>query len=201
MILYAEVSSLRNTPHVVSAVKSALLCFSAAASSVIIMYSQSGADSESHIFHHSRFTIAASSAVGCCWYCAFHWNTGIDALVRSSASKSKNSGQSGFSVISPVSFSISSIAGNSTTSNWSERSLFVISLTTRPVRSSICHLVWIIATAPPGINRVRAPNVYHSYAFSNTIKLPLITSCSECGSSTSNRWAPRPASAEPTPHA
>ncbi len=168
----------------------------------MITNSHGGGRSAPHICHHSRFTSAASCDVGCCWYCAFHWKLGIDALVRSNASKSKNSGHSGFSTICPVSsFSISSIAGNSITSNLSERSLFTISLITRPVRSSICHLVCIIATRPPGISRVRAPNVYHSYAFSKTEKLPLITSCSECGSSINNKSAPRPASADPTPQA
>ena len=65
----------------------------------------------------------------------------------------------------------------------------------------MCQRVCTIATRPPGIRRVRAPKVNHSYAFSNTEKFPLMTSCSEWGSSTSKRSAPRPARAEPIPHA
>ena len=114
-------SSLKNTPHVVSAVKSARLWVSAAASSVMITYSHLGGSSFSQMFHHSRLTTEASSDVGFCWYCAFHWNTGIDALVRSSAVMSKNSGHSGFSVtlLGSALLGTLRIAGNSTTSYWS----------------------------------------------------------------------------------
>ena len=153
-------SSLKNTPHVVSAVKSARLWLSAAASSVMMMYSHRGGSSFVHSFHHSRLTTLASSDVGFCWYWAFHWNTGIDAFVLYSASRSKNSGHSGFSttVCAPsTSFLISMIAGNSTTSYWSALSFCAMSRVTRPVRSSWCQRVCTIATRPPGIRRVRAP--------------------------------------------
>ena len=159
IISYRFSFSLKKTPHVVKAVKSALLFFSAAASSVIIMYSQLGGDSSAHSFHHSRLTIAASSAVGFCWYCAFHWNNGIEALVWLRARRLKNSGQRGFSVslVGSSGSATSKIAGNSTISYWSAWSFCAISRTTRPVKSSRCHLVCIIATRPPGIRRVRAP--------------------------------------------
>ena len=121
-------------------------------------------------------------------------------MVRDRASKSKNSGQRAFSVTLP-SFLTSNIAGNSTTSYWSAASFRLMSFRTRPVKSSKCQRVWIIATLPPGIKRVRAPYVNHSYALSNTSKFPLMMSCSLCGSSTSKRSAPRPANAEPTPQA
>ena len=81
-------SSSSNTPHVNRAEKSARLFCSAAASSVMMMYSQSGGSSLSHSFHHSRLTMAPSSDVGFCWYCAFHWYAGIDARVRCRAFKS-----------------------------------------------------------------------------------------------------------------
>ena len=156
-------SSLKNTPHVVSDVKSARLWASAAASRDIMTYSTLGGSSSGHSLHQSRLMIAASSPVGFCWYCAFHWNTGMDAFVRSSACRSKNSGHRAFCTNSPVSASSTSrIAGNSTTSYWSESSLLVISRIRRPVRSSWCHLVCTIATLPPGIRRVLAPKANHS---------------------------------------
>ena len=129
----------------------------------------------------------------------------MDARVLTNASKGHCSGHKDFWTIcmlpSSSGSSFSNMAGNSTTSYWSESSFITMSLTTRPVKSFNAQRVCTMATRPPGIRRVRAPVVNHSYALSNTSRLPLMMSCSLCGSSISNRSAPRPAMAPPTPTA
>ena len=175
MMLFIAVSSFQNTPHVVIEVKSERLLSSAAASIACIIYSQGGGSSSSHCCHHSRLQIELESPVGFCWYCAFHWYAGIVERVRRSASRSKNSGHSAFS----LSLLSLRIAGNSTTWYWSTPSSFDMSLMTLPIRSDLCHLVATITTRPLGIRRVRAPIRNHLYAVSSESKLPASMSCSE----------------------
>jgi hypothetical protein len=100
------------------------------------MYFRGGMSSLSHIFHHSRLTIADSVAVGCCCHCADHFWTGRSALIESSEALSQNSGQSG----SPLGM----MAGNSTTSHWSDIESLVCCANRRPVKSFLPQRVlWL----------------------------------------------------------
>ena len=76
--------------------------------------SHDGGLSFSQIFHHSLFTIAPSSAVGCCWYWAFHLLTGNSSFNANNCSSGQNSGHMGFPD--------GNIAGNSITSHSSLQS-------------------------------------------------------------------------------
>ena len=57
--------------------------------------SHDGGRSESQIFHHSRLTIADTSDVGCCMYCAIHLPLGSSVLSASSSWSDQNSGHKG----------------------------------------------------------------------------------------------------------
>src|SRR6056297_2920992 len=102
------------------------------------MYLTGGILSFSHSFHHSRFTIADSADVGCCCHCADHLLTGSDALIDSSASFSQNSGHSGSSD--------GMMAGNSTTSHWSDIGSAACCASKRPVKSFLPHRVLWLTT-------------------------------------------------------
>src|SRR5210317_1241123 len=113
-----------------------------------------GISSSSQFCHHSFLTIAPSDAVGCCCHCAFHFANGNAALTLSKSSLFQNSGHNGsFEGI---------IAGNSTTSHWSDMTSPVWFLSKRPVKSFVPHRVMTTMMAPPGCKRCRGPDVYHS---------------------------------------
>ena len=52
-------------------------------------------------FHHSRFNIAPSSAVGFCIHCAFHLATGKVAFTFSNSSNFQYSGHTGLAIFDP----------------------------------------------------------------------------------------------------
>ena len=119
----------------------------------------------------------------------------IDARVCCKDSIDHCSGQIDFSLSVP-SFKI---AGNSKVSYVSPPSFMAESLIRRPIRSLWCHLVCKTQIFPSGMSRVRRPALNHSYALSKDVVFPALMSCSDSGSSAIIKWAPRPASAPPTP--
>ena len=137
----------------------------------MMVNSQDGGSSLSHIFHHSLFISAPSSETGFCMYWAFQYRISNAAFFASNSSTGQNSGQSA----SPSSL----IAGNSTTSHLSTSSLRSICVTIIPVRSSLDQRVITTIIAPPGIRRCKGPDWNHSQAGRNTSGLPVLASCSE----------------------